>query len=64
MEQQSSSPTLREVRELLHARKGDWPALARQAGVPYSTMSKIAQGFIENPRIETVDKLLAVLRAA
>jgi predicted transcriptional regulator len=64
MEQQSTSPTLREIRQLLDARKGQWPRIASESGVPYSTLSKIAQGFIDNPRIETVDKLLAVLKAA
>jgi predicted transcriptional regulator len=63
MEQQNLSPTLLRMRELLAARKGSWPDIAVTSGVPYSTLSKIAQGFIDNPRIETVDKLMSVLQA-
>lgn len=42
----------------LQARKGSWRQIAVASGVPYSTLSKIARGKIDNPGIGTVNKLL------
>ena len=36
-------------------------AIADAAGVPMATMAHIRMGRTENPRIETVEKLLAVM---
>lgn len=49
----------------LESRKGDWPAIARGSGVPYSTLKKIAlgtNGGTKSPRIDSLEKLAAYLR--
>jgi len=48
----------------LNARKGDWAQIAERAGVPYSTLAKVAGGFTRNPRFETIERLRAALLAA
>jgi predicted transcriptional regulator len=45
------------VTQLL-ARRGDWRMLCAISKVPYSTVTKIAQGVTQNPRIQTVQALL------
>lgn len=45
------------LKSRLQAHKGRWPVVAAGAGVPVSTVRKIAQGHTKNPRIETVDAL-------
>ena len=47
----------------LQARKGDWPAIAEQSGVPYDTISKIARGATPNPGVLTVQALAACLQS-
>jgi predicted transcriptional regulator len=47
----------------LAAHKGNWRALSDKAGVPLSTLCKIAQGVHKNPRIDTVDKLIRGLNS-
>lgn len=51
------------VLEMLAARKGEWPVIAKAAGVPYSTLCKIAQGHIESPSVHIVQKLYDQLAA-
>ncbi|MBP6564129.1 MAG: hypothetical protein KA200_00800 [Burkholderiales bacterium] len=48
---------LREVRDALNARKGEWRDIAALSGVPYSTLAKVAQGHVDDPRISTVESL-------
>ena len=57
MDQHPPPESLREVRDALNARKGEWKEIAGIAGVPYSTLAKVAQGFTDDPRISTVDAL-------
>lgn len=57
MDQTVTPIALREVREALNARKGEWREIASVAGVPYSTLAKVAQGFTDDPRISTVEAL-------
>lgn len=45
------------VLRLLEARKGDWRAISEESGVPYSTLCKVAQGWIPNPSVHTVQTL-------
>jgi predicted transcriptional regulator len=49
--------TLAGIVTRLAVHKGRWPAVSDASGVPISTLRKIAQGHIKNPRIETVDNL-------
>lgn len=48
------------VQKQIRARRGTLRDLATRSGVPYSTLVKIAQGSVRNPRIETVEALLRV----
>ena len=56
-------PILTFVRRRLDSSRGDWPAIAASSGVPYHTLTKIAQGTVENPRINTVQQLLDFFQA-
>lgn len=49
------------IRERLEAQRGEWPELARQAGVSHSWLSQFVRGLIPNPGIRTLEKLDAVL---
>lgn len=53
--------TLALVVDELNSRKGEWPAIAQEAGVSYSWLCKVAQGVIKNPRYQQVQKLANVL---
>jgi predicted transcriptional regulator len=48
---------LQEVIDALHACRGSWQSVADATGVPYSTITKIAQGVTLDPRINTVQQL-------
>lgn len=50
------------ARDRLSQLRGEWDQVAACAGVPYFTISKIAQGKTTNPRIETFLPLMAVLK--
>lgn len=54
---QEIEPILVFVKRNLSENKGLLTKIAIECGVPYSTLIKISQGVIENPRIETVQKL-------
>jgi transcriptional regulator with XRE-family HTH domain len=41
----------------LQAHKGKWPDLAREAGVDYSWLTKLAQGRINDPGIQKIQRL-------
>lgn len=50
-------PQLALVKQKLEERRGDWQRIADDSGVPYHTLTKIAQGVVQDPRIRTVQKL-------
>lgn len=50
-------PMLDTVLRRLNQEKGDWPRVADESAVPYQTITKIAGGFVRNPRILTVQAL-------
>lgn len=45
------------VRELLEARKGEWQAIAAEANVSHSWLSKFVNGHIPNPGLATLTKV-------
>lgn len=45
------------VLESLEASRGQWPEIAKTSGVPYHTLTKIAQRKIENPGVKHVQQL-------
>ena len=45
------------VRRQLGETKGRWTSVAEQSGVPYHTLTKIAQGKVD-PRVSTVQRLV------
>ena len=47
-----------------NARKGDWPDLAKEAGVSYSWLVKFMGGEIPNPGVRTLKKLEAALQSS
>jgi transcriptional regulator with XRE-family HTH domain len=51
-----------EVKALLELRKGDWQAVANDADVSYSWLSKFFNGHIENPGYATLTRLRAYLK--
>lgn len=56
-------PILAFVRRRLDASRGEWTLIASNSGVPYHTLTKIAQGAVENPRIHTVQRLVDLFQA-
>jgi len=52
------------VREALQRRRGEWPALAEQAGVSHSWISQFVRGRIPNPGYRTLQKLAGALLPA
>ncbi|MBU9643653.1 hypothetical protein KTF36_17525 [Burkholderia gladioli] len=55
--QNSNEPMLDMVLRNLDAAKGAWPAIARQCGMPYQTLTKIALRIHRDPRVSTVQLL-------
>lgn len=47
-----------QVKSQLAANRGRWPEVASGAGVPVSTVRKIAQGVSKDPGVLTVQRLL------
>ena len=52
-------PTLKKT---LHKYKGQWPFIAREAGVSYSWMVHVMAGRTPNPRVNQVQAVLDVLQ--
>lgn len=46
----------------LKARSGTWPTIARESGVPYKTLQKVAYRDVRDPGISIVEKLAKYLR--
>lgn len=45
------------VRDLLNARRGDWPSVVASVGVSHSWISKFVRGKIDNPGYGTLKRL-------
>jgi transcriptional regulator with XRE-family HTH domain len=54
----AAEPIIKFVCRHLELARGRWTEVARRSGVPYDTLTKIAQGKVTNPRIETVQRLV------
>lgn len=48
---------LKQILTELNSRKGDWPKIATDNEVSYSWLTKLAQGKIPNPGINTIIRL-------
>lgn len=48
---------LEQIQQQLASRKESLRSVSEQAGVPYHTLTKLAQGVTANPRYQTVKKL-------
>ena len=46
----------------LQKRNGNWPTVARESGVPYGTLKKIAIKSTSAPRIDTLERLASYFR--
>ena len=51
------------VIDQLQARKGTWPTIARESGVPRKTVEKIASQTTPNPGVKTVEQLANYFRS-
>ncbi len=49
--------SLSAVKACLADTKGEWPEVARDSGVDYFTIVRIAGGKSKSPRYETIEKL-------
>lgn len=47
----------------LEATRGQWPTIAAESGVPYDTITKIAQRQIEDPKVSKLQRLANYFRA-
>lgn len=56
-------PILQFVLCQLDQRKGQWPRVARESGVPYRTLQKIAMREVKDPGVITVQKLADYFRS-
>lgn len=50
------------VQEELQARKGAWPAVARETDLDYSWLTKLAQGRIPDPSVNKIQRLADYFR--
>jgi hypothetical protein len=46
----------------LQERKGSWPQIAKETGIAYSSLSKMARGDIEDPGVRKVEVLARYFR--
>lgn len=60
----TDTPLIADTRARLEARRGDWPQVARDAGVSYSWLCKFAVGTIANPGANHLHALRGVLLRA
>lgn len=58
MNPNDSTSILASVRQKLEDCRGTWVEVSRASGVPYHTLTKIAQGQVPDPRISTVQRLV------
>lgn len=56
-------PIFDYVLERLESSKGRWPTVAAESGVPYKTLTKIAQREIRDPGVSHIQKLADYFRA-
>ncbi|HEY1034595.1 MAG TPA: helix-turn-helix transcriptional regulator [Pseudoxanthomonas sp.] len=52
-----------KTRERLRKHEGQYAELARQSGLSYSQLTKLAQGHAPNPTVETLQKVIDALDA-
>jgi len=55
---------LERVRLQLINNRGNWPTICRATGIPYSWLTKFAQGKIKNPGIKRIESLDSYFRDA
>ncbi len=46
----------------LQERKGNWPQIEKDTGMPYSWLSKLARGLIDDPGVKKIEKLARYFR--
>lgn len=55
--------TATHIREALHARRGDWPAICAETKLSYWWVTKFAQGRIGEPGLSKIERLQAYMAA-
>lgn len=56
-------PILNYLKTRLGESRGTWPQISKDTGVPYSTITNIAQGKVADPRISSLQPILDYFRA-
>ena len=56
------NPLLDAVLAGLQDRKGEWPSIAKETGLDYSWLTKLAQGQINDPGIKKIERLAGYLQ--
>jgi hypothetical protein len=59
----TDEPVIDQVRQALERSRGSWAQVSLSSGVPYHTITKIAQRRVTNPRVGTCQRLLDYFRA-
>lgn len=57
-------PIMAALRRQLQLTRGRWADVSRKSGVPYHTLTKIAQGKVADPRVSTVQLLVDYFASA
>jgi hypothetical protein len=60
----TDEPVINQVRQALDRSRGSWAQVSLSSGVPYHTITKIAQRRVTNPRVDTCQRLLDYFRAS
>ena len=53
--------TITSLRDSMQAHRGQWAAIARDAGLSYAWVTKFMAGSIPDPRLSTINKLRGAL---
>lgn len=53
----TTMPLYERVLHYLNAARGQWPAVSKGSGVPYHTLTKIAQKQHRNPGVNTCQRI-------
>lgn len=56
------APIFEYVLQQLEISKGTWPRIAKETGIPYKTLVKVATGETEDPGVSIVQRLADYFR--
>lgn len=59
----NTAPYLEDLKKRLERYRGHWPEISRRANVSYSWITKLMQGYVDNPRVVECERVRQVLDA-